>query len=153
MPADGLPVTVKLWHTDSGGLSDAAFLANGCHILVTTAPALLKAVTVRRWTHLERTCHLVFDQAQLTFKIHEEEVGKIMNLFRLVHSRYRGKVFPEQVVVMSSSWTVPVQQFLETFMRQDNRLGPVVAIAHFLEAAIYGNILHCCIAVLVSARF
>ena len=49
-------------------------------------------------------------------------------------------MFPEQVIVMSSSWTLAVQQFLDRFMRRDNRLGPIVAIDNFLEAAIYGKV-------------
>ena len=140
VPNDNKRLTAKLWHSDTNLPARAAYLMNGCHILVTTPTTLLK-VTKRKWTHLNRTSHLVFHQAQLTFETHEEEVGKIMSHFKMIHSQKRKEIlFSNQVVVMASSWTTAVHQFFDKFMRDENQVGPVIAMDNFLEAAIYGNV-------------
>lgn len=137
---DNRPLTAKLWHTDCNESSGASYLMNGCHILVTTPIALLKAILVRKWTHLNRTCHLVFVQAQSIFETHEEDVAKIMSIFQSVHSTK--KLLTNQVIVMATAWTAAVEQFFRKFMwaPDGEQIGPVIAFSNFLEAAIYGQV-------------
>jgi hypothetical protein len=53
--------------------------------LVSTATSLLRITSEYHFTHLDRCCHLIFDDANLTFESHGNEVAQIMRLYRDAH--------------------------------------------------------------------
>ena len=57
----------------------------GVHILVTTPSSLLRLMLSLRTVNLRRCCHLVFDDADITFDAYDEEVARIVGMYLDAH--------------------------------------------------------------------
>ncbi len=117
-------------------------LMNGCHILVTTPPSLLRLLCDLKSTRMSNCCHLIFDDADVTFENYHEEVGRLMDIFDAEHARRSARDAPmlKQIVVASSSWSEPVRQFVETYLKPKNVRGCSVGISSPLDSALYGKV-------------
>uniref|UniRef100_A0A8W8K9B9 RNA helicase n=1 Tax=Magallana gigas TaxID=29159 RepID=A0A8W8K9B9_MAGGI len=124
-------------------------LMNGCEILIATPPCLIRMIN-RRYTDLQRLCHLVVDDAEIVLKEYSEEVQKIMEWFAEARKENLHKSVPYQVVAMGTQWTPPVLSFTQAYM-----LDPTIVITSRFEAAIYGKVtqqVHMCPSSLRSTR-
>ncbi|XP_061163126.1 putative ATP-dependent RNA helicase TDRD12 isoform X2 [Saccostrea echinata] len=110
-------------------------LMNGCEILIATPPCLVRMIN-RRYTDLQRLCHLVVDDADLLLKEYSEEVQEIMDLFAEARKENIHKAVPYQIITMGTQWTPAVHSFTQAYMPD-----PTIIITSRFEAAIYGKVI------------
>ncbi|XP_078337026.1 uncharacterized protein LOC111136315 isoform X2 [Crassostrea virginica] len=110
-------------------------LMNGCEILVATPPCLVRMIQ-RKYTDLQRLCHLVVDDAEIVLKEYSEEVQKIMEWVAEARQENIHKSVPYQIIAMGTQWTPTVHSFTQAYM-----LDPVIVITSRFEAAIFGNVI------------
>ncbi|XP_062611954.1 uncharacterized protein LOC134273751 isoform X2 [Saccostrea cucullata] len=109
-------------------------LMNGCEILIATPPCLVRMIN-RRYTDLQRLCHLVVDDADLLLREYSKEVQEIMDSFAEARKENIHKAVPYQIITMGTQWTPAVHSFTQAYMPD-----PSIIITSRFEAAIYGKV-------------
>ena len=118
-------------------------LANGCHVLITTPPSLVRIVTCDNpVTNLDRCCHLMVEKADVTFERFGEDVNVLMRLFGIIEEKRRNGN-PMQTVLTSRQWTDNVRSFAEEFLKSSDsdgaKRGTYFMFVDYLEAFVYGK--------------
>ncbi|XP_033755165.1 putative ATP-dependent RNA helicase TDRD12 isoform X2 [Pecten maximus] len=109
-------------------------LINGCELLITT-PRSLSRLLQQKYTHLERLCHIVIDDAEIVLEEFREEIQDLMINYARVVEEHVERSAPREVLVFSSRWCNMVNSFIDAFMPD-----PTLIITSRFEAAIYGRV-------------
>ncbi|CAG0888574.1 unnamed protein product [Darwinula stevensoni] len=111
-------------------------LANGCNILISTPPALLRLISCNngRITSLQRACHLVFDHADILCTNFYSEVREIINLFTAAMESRANQLVAHQLIAVSRTWVPPFLDLLKAFAM------PQLIISSPIEASIYARV-------------
>ena len=119
-------------------------LINGCHILITTPPSLLRMMNLPQdqldnrgnliGTNLEMCSHLVFENADGTFEKYAVEIASVMALFkssRMKEKERRNKMkinssmeMFDQFIITSRKWCDSLEKFVKTFIVGRDKVGP-----------------------------
>ncbi|XP_060063128.1 uncharacterized protein LOC132543628 [Ylistrum balloti] len=111
-------------------------LINGCELLITT-PRSLSRLLQQKYTHLERLCHIVIDDAEIVLEEFREEIQDFMISYSRVVEEHVERSAPREVILFSSRWCNMVNSFIDAFMPD-----PTLIITSRFEASIYGRIKH-----------
>ncbi|OWF35619.1 Tudor domain-containing protein 12 [Mizuhopecten yessoensis] len=109
-------------------------LINGCELLITT-PRSLSRLLQQKYTHLERLCHVVIDDAEIVLEEFREEIQDFMISYSRVVEEHVERSAPREVLVFSSRWCNMVNSFIDAFIPD-----PTLIITSRFEAAIYGRV-------------
>ncbi|XP_071511163.1 putative ATP-dependent RNA helicase TDRD12 [Diadema antillarum] len=109
-------------------------LVNGCHILVSTIPCVLRMIE-SNLTNLNRLCHLVFDNAHILFRDFNTEVKELMRVYSSSLLAQSTRSAPRQLLVFASEWRASLGSFLRVYMTNQ-----MVVVTHKLEGAIYAKV-------------
>ncbi|XP_069113789.1 putative ATP-dependent RNA helicase TDRD12 isoform X2 [Argopecten irradians] len=111
-------------------------LINGCELLITT-PRSLSRLLQQKYTHLERLCHVVIDDADIVLEEFREEIQDFMTTYSCVVEEHVERSAPREVLLFSSCWCNMVNSFTDAFMPD-----PTLIITSRFEAAVYGRVKH-----------
>ena len=133
-------------------------LINGCHILITTPPSLLRMMKPEiqiesndkmMATNLQMCNHLVFESADEIFEKFYAEINTLMEIYktsRVSEKERMDRIVPnssiemfDQVIVTSRKWANSLEQFVRTFIVGEDKVGPYFLFYDYLEAAVYGK--------------
>ncbi|XP_052060884.1 uncharacterized protein LOC127701133 isoform X2 [Mytilus californianus] len=109
-------------------------LINGCEILLCTPPSL-KRVLELNYVHLNRLCHLVVDDAEVTLNNFTEEVRFIVKTYSDELRKQDERTAPQQLMLFGTQWESKVQSFISSYMCE-----PKIAITSRYEASLYGKV-------------
>ncbi|CAC5374487.1 TDRD12 [Mytilus coruscus] len=109
-------------------------LINGCEILLCTPPSL-KRVLELNYVHLNRLCHLVVDDAEVTLNNFTEEVRFIVKTYSDELRKQDERTAPQQLMLFGTHWESKVQSFISSYMCE-----PKIAITSRYEASLYGKV-------------
>ncbi|XP_076111418.1 uncharacterized protein LOC143079744 isoform X2 [Mytilus galloprovincialis] len=109
-------------------------LINGCEILLCTPPSL-KRVLELNYVHLNRLCHLVVDDAEVTLNNFTEEVRFIVKTYSDELRKQDDRTAPQQLLLFGTQWESKVQSFISSYMCE-----PKIAITSRYEASLYGKV-------------
>ncbi|XP_067651475.1 uncharacterized protein [Haliotis asinina] len=117
-------------------------LINGCELLVATPPCLQRMME-KRYTNLNRLCHLVVDDAEILTEVFKAEVRYIMKSYAdVIRESNLQRDVPRQRMVFASQWTKGIDSFVASYIHE-----PLLIITSKMEAAVYGRvkqIVHMC---------
>ncbi|KAK3094560.1 hypothetical protein FSP39_003420 [Pinctada imbricata] len=104
-----------------GGAEETHYISliNGCELLIATPPCLTRMLD-KRYVLLDRLSHLVRQLMKQYFHVLKNEEERLA---------------PQQIVIMSSQWCSPIEDFVKAFM-----LDPTIVITSKFESAVYGKI-------------
>ena len=134
-------------------------LINGCQILITTPPSLLRMMNLPQeqvdmqgnvvGTNLQMCSHLVFENADQMFEKYDVEIATVMSLFkssRMKEKERRDKMkmnssmeMFDQFIITSRRWCDSLEKFVRTFVLGEGKVGPYFCFYDHLEAAVYGK--------------
>jgi hypothetical protein len=134
-------------------------LINGCHILITTPPSLLRMLSLPqqqtdtqgnlKGTNLEMCSHLVFENADQTFEKYDVEIARLMLLFKASRLKEKERMDKmnnnssvemfDQFIITSRKWVNSLEKFVNTFIVGTDKVGPYFLFYDNLEAAVYGK--------------
>ena len=134
-------------------------LINGCHILITTPPSLLRMLSIPqqqtdsqgnlKGTNLEMCSHLVIENADQTFEQYDAEIAKLMLLFKASRLKEKERMDKmninssvemfDQFIITSRKWVNSLEKFVRTFVVGTDKVGPYFLFYDHLEAAVYGR--------------
>jgi len=115
---------------------DSVEFVNGCDVLVSN-PARVVQLVREGVTGLDRCCHLVVEDADITLEIHKEAVEELFLLWRRKRVTQQERL-PDQVVVVGEEWSEAVQFLTEKILIK--RWNPAIVFGSMLEAAVYSQL-------------
>ncbi|XP_046549507.1 uncharacterized protein LOC124259410 isoform X2 [Haliotis rubra] len=117
-------------------------LINGCEVLVATPPCLQRMME-KKYTNLNRLCHLVLDDAEILTEVFKSEVKYIMKSYAdVIRESNLKRDVPRQRMVFASQWTKGIDSYVASYIHE-----PLLIITSKMEAAVYGRvkqIVHMC---------
>ena len=134
-------------------------LINGCHILISTPPSLLRIVNAPQEqrerqgnisvTNLQQCSHLIFENADEGFERYDAEVAEVMAIMHASRAKEREEreklardsshIMFDQVILVSRKWCESIRKFVHKFMIGSGKVGPYFVFYDHLEAAVYGK--------------
>ena len=154
----GLTLRILAIYEGEKNLKQNVALINGCHILITTPPSLLrmmKSVEAKddqdkmMGTNLKMCNHMIFENADETFEKFNAEINTLMDMYKTSRANERerlDKIKPsssvemfDQLIITSRKWANSLEQFIKAFIEGEDKVGPYFLFCDYLEAAIYGK--------------
>ena len=154
----GLTLRILAIYEGEKNLKQNVALINGCHILLTTPPSLLrmmKSVEAKddqdkmMGTNLKMCNHMIFENADETFEKFNAEINTLMDMYKTSRANERerlDKIKPsssvemfDQLIITSRKWANSLEQFIKAFIEGEDKVGPYFLFCDYLEAAIYGK--------------
>ncbi|XP_066290762.1 uncharacterized protein [Branchiostoma lanceolatum] len=109
-------------------------LINGCDLLIATPRCLLRMLE-KRYTNLDRLCHLVVDDADTLTEVYTDEIKSLMRLYGKVIADQPERSAPRQIVLMARQWTAGIESFHKAYMTQ-----PLLVFTSKVEEAVYSKV-------------
>ena len=129
----GAGLELKIVTASKAGRGDTVDFINGCDVLV-SSPARMVELIKGGVTGLDRCCHLVVEDAEVTLEIHQKAFGDLLLAWRRKKT-VEQNMLPDQVVVVGEEWSKPVKFLTEKILV--TRWKPTVVFGSLLEAAVY----------------
>ena len=153
------PRTLAIYEAEDK-LKHSVALINGCQILITTPPSLLRMMKLHTNENscqgttiimkLDMCSHIVFENADECFEKFDDEIAQIMSEYK--SSRIKEKVnraqtkedssieMFDQIIVTSRTWCDSIDKFVKKFVAGPEKVGPYFVFCDYLEAAVYGRV-------------
>ncbi|CAH1269741.1 TDRD12 [Branchiostoma lanceolatum] len=109
-------------------------LINGCDLLIATPRCLLRMLE-KRYTNLDRLCHLVVDDADTLTEVYTDEIKSLMRLYGKAIADQPDRSAPRQIVLMARQWTAGIESFHRAYMTQ-----PLLVFTSKVEEAVYSKV-------------
>lgn len=117
------------WNCDANQLE----LLNGCHLLITTPPCLLRLTKTTDSVQIfdrERICHLVFDNFDILMEKFKDDVSESL---KVLTYGTEGNTKNPQIIVTSTKWLNNNEKMLEFSCY------PLIIIGNNIEAALFAK--------------
>ena len=101
-------------------------MLNGCDILITTVPSLNRNIEAG-YTNLNRTLHMIFDDADVLVEKFTEDIKILMREYAQVLKK-QDRAHNSQIIAVGMKWSYGIRSLMDAYF-----MDPLVIIANPIE--------------------